>query len=85
MRWLVTREVNKHTYLASCHHVGEFGMLIDCQAQNVVTVFYIETLAGCEETHPTPTHTHTQIQKIQTRICYTCSQVGNSYTVRDSP
>ena len=59
MRWLVTREVNKHTYLASCHHVGEFGMLIDCQAQNVVTVFYIETLAGCEETHPTPTHTHT--------------------------
>ena len=37
---------HKHTYLASCHHVGEFGVLIDCQAQNVVTVFYIKTLAG---------------------------------------
>lgn len=43
---------HKHTYLASCHHVGEFGMLVDCQAQNVVAVFCIETLAGCKETHP---------------------------------
>lgn len=41
---------HKHTYLASCHHVGEFGMLVDCQAQNVVAVFCIETLAGCKET-----------------------------------
>lgn len=43
---------HKHTYLASCHHVGEFGMLVDCQAQNVVAVFCIETLAGCKETNP---------------------------------
>lgn len=26
-------------------------MLIDCQAQNVITVFYVETLAGCKKTH----------------------------------
>lgn len=43
--------LHKHTYLACCHHVGEFGMLIDCQAQNVITVFYVETLAGCKKTH----------------------------------
>lgn len=54
MRRLMTRgsTSHKHTYLASCHHVGEFGMLVDCQAQNVVTVFCIETLTGCKETHP---------------------------------
>lgn len=42
---------HKHTYLASCHHVGKLWMLIDCQAQNVVAVFCIETLAGWEKTH----------------------------------
>lgn len=37
---------HKHTYLASCHHVGELGVLINGEAQNVITVFHIETLAG---------------------------------------
>lgn len=41
---------HKHTYLASCHHIWEFGVLIDCQAQDVITVFNIETLASCMKT-----------------------------------
>lgn len=53
--WRRRSTSHKHTYLASCHHVGEFGMLIDCQAQNVVAVFCIEALAGCEETRPQDT------------------------------
>lgn len=37
---------HKHTYLASCHHIGELWVLINSQAQNIITVFQIEALAG---------------------------------------
>lgn len=43
-------------------------MLVDCQAQNVITVFCIETLAGCKETQPHP-HTHIWMEN---ETCYVC-------------